>query len=78
MLNPTTSGVDEKDDATTSVFSDNRMNTGMIFAEIVRGNKSSKSVTKVNSVIPAQKNQAAWFILAWWYMYLDSFATYHT
>ena len=38
MLNPITSGVDRKDDATMSVVSDNRMKTGMIFADILRGN----------------------------------------
>ena len=33
--------MDEKDDATTSVVDDNRMKTGMIFLDIVRGNQPS-------------------------------------
>ena len=44
ILNTTTSGVDEKDDATTSMVVDNMMNTGMEFVDIVRGNRSPKSV----------------------------------
>ena len=54
---PTTSGVDEKNDATMSVVDDNRMNTVMTFADIVHGNQSPKSVTRVNPIIPDQKKQ---------------------
>ena len=78
MLNPTTSGVDYKDDATTSVFADNRMNTGMTSADIVRGNHYPKSVMRVNPVIFShkkhvpQKKQVVRFTLAWWKLYLDS------
>ena len=53
MLNPTTLGVDEKDDATTSVVLDNRMKTGIKFVDIVCGNQSPKSVAGNNPVIPA-------------------------
>ena len=53
MLNPTTLGVHEKDDATTSVVPDNRMKTGIKFVDIVRGNQSPKSVAGINPVIPA-------------------------
>ena len=55
MLNPTTSGVDEKDQSTTSVVADNRMKTFMTFADIFSGNQSPKSVARVNPVIPDQK-----------------------
>ena len=84
MLDPTTSGVDEKDDATTSVVADNSMKTGMVFLDIVHGNQSPKSVARVNPVIHAQKKhfpqkkQVARFTLAWWNLYLDSCVIYHT
>ena len=70
VLNSTTSVVDEKDDATTSVVSDNSMKTGMTFAYIVYRNQSPKKVARVNPVIPAQqnhvpqKNQVLQFTLA--------------
>ena len=76
MLNPTTSVVDENYEATTSVVADNRMKTGMTFADIVYGNQSPKEVTRVNPFIPAQQNhvpqkkQVSQFTLAWWKMYL--------
>ena len=38
MLNPTTSGLYKKDDATTDMVSDNMIKTGMKFSDIVRGN----------------------------------------
>ena len=84
MPNPTTSGVDEKDDTTTSVVDDNRKKTRMEFADIVRGNHTPKSVARVNPIIPAQKKhvpqkkQVARFILAWWKLHLDRCAMYHT
>ena len=84
MLNPTTSGVYDKYDATTSLVYDNRMKTGMMFADIVCGNQSPKSVTRVNPVITSQKNHVPHkkkvlrFTLAWWKLYLDSFVIYHT
>ena len=84
MLNPTTSGVDENNESTTSVVADNRMKTVMTFADIVRGNQSPKSVAMVNPVIPAQKKhvpqkkQVAWFTFSWWELYLYIYATYHT
>ena len=84
MLNPTTSGVDEKDQSTTSVVADNRMKTFMTFADIFSGNQSPKSVARVNPVIPDQKKhvpqnkQVARFTLSWWKLYLDICETYHT
>ena len=84
ILNPTTSVVDEKDETTTSVVAENRMKTGMTFADIVCGDQSPKSVARVNPVIPSQKNhvthakQVARFTLEWWMPYLDSYETYHT
>ena len=57
-------------DATMSRVSDNRIKTGMAFADIVRINQSPKSVKRFNPVIPAQKkhvtqkNQVAQFTLA--------------
>ena len=42
MLKSTTPGGDEKDESTTSMVYDNRMKTGMMFADIVRGNQSPK------------------------------------
>ena len=70
MLNPTTSGLYENDDTTTSVVADNMMKTVMTFADIVHGNHNPKSSARVNPVIPAQqkhvtqKNQVAQFTLA--------------
>ena len=84
MLDPTTSGVDKNNDATTSVVADNSMKTGMVFLDIVHGNQSPKSVARVNPVIHAQKKyfpqkkQVARFTLAWWNLYLDSCVIYHT
>ena len=37
MLDPTTSGVDKNNDATTSVVADNSMKKGMVFSDIVHG-----------------------------------------
>ena len=47
MLKSTTLGGDEKDEATMSMVADNRIKTGMPFADIVRGNQSLKSVARV-------------------------------
>ena len=83
MINPETSGVDDKYDATMTVISDNRMNTGMTFVDIFCGNQPPKSVVRVRHVIPTQKkhmtqkNQVARFTRAWWNMYLDSCGMYH-
>ena len=69
---------------TTTVVADNRMKMGMMFTYIVCGNQSPNSGLRVNPVRPAQtkhvpqKNQAAQFTLAWWKLYLYSFAMYHT
>ena len=71
-------------DATMSRVADNRIKTGMTFADIVRGNQSPKSFKRFNPVIPAQKKdlpqkkQVVRFTLLWWKMFLDSCATYHT
>ena len=76
--------MDKKDEATTSVVSDNRMKTGMEFADIVRGNQSPKLVARINPVMNSQKKhvpqkkQAARFTLVWWNLYLDSCTAYHT
>ena len=84
MLNPTTSVVENKENATMSMVSDNRVKTGITFAYIVCGNQSPESVIRVNPAITAQnkhvsqKKQVAQVTLAWWNMYLDSCATYHT
>ena len=75
MINPTTSGVDQKYDTTTSMVADNKMKTGMKFAYILRGNKSPKSTVRVNPVIRSQnkrvpqKKQVARFTLACWGLY---------
>ena len=69
---------------TTTVVADNRMKMGMMLEYIVCGNQPPNSVLMVNPVRPAQKkhvpqkNQAARFTLAWWKLYLYSFATYYT
>ena len=82
MLNPTMSGVDEMDDATTSVVVDNKMKTLIKFPAIVHGNLPPKSVSRVNPIKPdhkkhvPKKNQFTLFKLAWWKLYLDNFATY--
>ena len=55
MLNPTTSGVEKKGDSTRCMVANNRINTGMAFADIVRGNQSPKLVARVNPVIPDQQ-----------------------
>ena len=78
MLNPTTSVVDNKDNATMSMVSDNRVKTGITFAYIVCGNQSPKSVIRVNPVITAQnkhvsqKKHVTQFTIAWWNLHLDS------
>ena len=75
MLNPTTPGLDYKDEATTSAVADNSMKTGLTFANIVHGNHPSKLVARVNPVIYAQnknfpqKKQVARFTLARWKLY---------
>ena len=57
-------------DATMSRVADNRIKTGMTFADIVRGNQSPKSFKRFNPVIPAQKKhvpqkkQVKWFTLS--------------
>ena len=53
MLTPTISGVGDKDYTTTSVVADNRTKTGTKFAYIVHRNQLTKSVIRVNPVIPA-------------------------
>ena len=55
MLNPTTSGVDEKYGATKSLVSDYRIKRVMTFADILCGNQSPRSLVRVNPVIPDQK-----------------------
>ena len=67
-----------------SVVDDNRMKTGMIFAEILKGNQPPKSVIRVNPFISdhkkpmIQKKQAARFTLAWLKPYLNICAMYYT
>ena len=54
--NSTTSGVDETDDAITSVVYNTKMNTVIMSADIVSGNKSPKIFARVNPVLPVHKN----------------------
>ena len=55
MLNPATSVLDKKYYATTSVVADNRIKMGMMFADILCGNQSPRSLVRVKPVIPDQK-----------------------
>ena len=69
--NYTMSGVDKTDEDITSVVTDTNMSTGVIFADIVHGHQSPKSVERFNPVLTVQKNPVtqkklvARFMLAW-------------
>ena len=84
LTNPTTSGVDEMDDAIISMVTGTKTKTGITFDYIVHVNHPPKSVARFNPILPVhnkpmiKKKQVARFMPTWWELYLDSCATYHT